>query len=419
MCTSLKLYSPVTGVFLVALLCGGPQVGLADDSIEGRCLKNVRQVTSGFVKAGEGYFSPDGKTIIYQAVPREYPFYQIYTQSPAPNSRPRRISTGRGRTTCSYFHPQGRQLIFASSHLDPQLDATETAARKEQEEDRKSGKRRRYKWVFDPHMEIFRADVDGRDLVRLTTSPGYDAECAYSPDGSQIVFCSDRDGDPDIYIMNADGTGVKQLTDAEGYDGGPFFSPNGQWIVFRTDRKAKDRLQIHAIRTDGTNDVALTDNIGVNWAPYWHPTAPYIIWCGADHSDPRARPNYDLWLMKYQVQEGRLIKDRSDSYYGSSLRRRAARFLAGRQQADVDQQPHGRWQQPIVDRRFRSAVGMNEIMSRRQRSNYNGDSNLTPISHPEPNHEMCTTNADHCLLDLSHLHDHHLVRRRGRGRRCR
>jgi Tol biopolymer transport system component len=305
------LQSAMTGVCLVALLCVRAQVGLAGESIEGRCLKNVRQVTSGFVKAGEGYFSPNGKTIVYQAIPREYPFYQIYTQSLAPGSRPKLISTGRGRTTCSYFHPRGQGLIFASSHLDPQLDATEAAARKEQEEDRKSGRRRRYKWVFDPHMEIFRAGLDGRDLVRLTSSPGYDAECAYSPDGRQIVFCSDRDGDPDIYIMNADGTGLKQLTNADGYDGGPFFSPDGNWVVYRTDRKAEDHLQIHTIRSDGTNDVALTDNIGVNWAPYWHPVEPYIIWCGADHSDPRARPNYDLWLMKYDVQEGRLAKTRA------------------------------------------------------------------------------------------------------------
>jgi Tol biopolymer transport system component len=139
----------------------------------------------------------------------------------------------------------------------------------------------------------------------LTHSAGYDAECAYSPDGKQIVFCSDRDGDPDLYIMDRDGSNVRQLTNAPGYDGGPFFSPDGRWIVYRTDRKKPDHLQIHVIRADGKEDVALTDNIGVNWAPYWHPSEPYIIWCGADHSDPKARPNYDLWLMKFAVKDGK------------------------------------------------------------------------------------------------------------------
>src|ERR1700730_18076191 len=93
-------------------------------SIESKYLGNIRQLTSGFVKAGEGYFSPDGRTIIYQAVPQDYPFYQIYQQI-LPDGPPQRISTGRGRTTCSYFSPDGKHLIFASSHLDPQLSQTE------------------------------------------------------------------------------------------------------------------------------------------------------------------------------------------------------------------------------------------------------------------------------------------------------
>ena len=95
----------------------------APPSIEGKYLSNVRQVTEGFPRAGEGYFSPDMQSIIYQAVPKDYPFYQIYTQ-PLAGGTPKLISTGRGRTTCSYFSPDGKKIIFASSHLDPNLDAT-------------------------------------------------------------------------------------------------------------------------------------------------------------------------------------------------------------------------------------------------------------------------------------------------------
>jgi Tol biopolymer transport system component len=277
----------------------------AADSIEPKYLDNVRQVTSGFLKAGEGYFSPDGRSIIYQAVPQGYPFYQIYKQ-PLEGGKPRLISTGRGRTTCSYFSPDGKRLLFASSHLDPKLSETEEAERNRQAEDAKSGRRRRYSWDFDPHMDIFEADLDGKNLRRLTDAKGYDAEGAYSRDGRLIAFCSDRDGDPDLYVMNADGSGLRQLTNQPGYDGGPFISPDGRWVVYRTDRKRPEMLQIHAIGIDGQNDVALTDNIGVNWAPYWHPTKPYIVWTGADHSDPTKRPNYDLWLMRYEEKGGRL-----------------------------------------------------------------------------------------------------------------
>src|ERR1051325_2895045 len=150
----------------------------AAESIENKYLSNIHQVTSGFVKAGEGYFSPAGDTIIYQAVPQNYPFYQIYKQKLA-GGKPQLISTGRGRTTCSYFSPDGRGLIFASSHLDPQLSETEEAERKRLAEEAASGKHRRYQWDFDPHMDIFAADLDGKHLRRLTDAKGYDAEGAY------------------------------------------------------------------------------------------------------------------------------------------------------------------------------------------------------------------------------------------------
>jgi TolB protein len=285
-------------------------------SVEPQFLSGVRQVTSSFVRAGEGYFSPDGETIVFQAVREGYPFYQIYTlplQSDAASDRPDdrasdplRISTGRGRTTCSYFSPDGERILFASSHLDPNLAATEEEALRQAEEDRRTGRRRRYEWVFDEHMDLFVANREGNIQRRLTEAAGYDAEGAFSPSGKQIVFCSTRDGDADLYVLEADGSSVRQVTNEPGYDGGPFFSPNGQWIVYRSDREEPDRLQIHVIRSDGTGDLAITSNPNeVNWAPYWHPTEPYLIWCGADHSDPARRPNYDLWLLRYTIEGDR------------------------------------------------------------------------------------------------------------------
>src|SRR5436305_11261106 len=86
---------------------------------ESRYLKNVRQVTSDYVRAGEGYFSPDGTMIIFQAEEKGTgnPFYQIFVQDLA-TGRDRRVSPGVGKTTCAYFRPVGKKIIFASSHLD-------------------------------------------------------------------------------------------------------------------------------------------------------------------------------------------------------------------------------------------------------------------------------------------------------------
>jgi Tol biopolymer transport system component len=266
-------------------------------------LKNIRQVTKDFVRAGEGYFDPDGKRIIFQAEEKEggNPFYQIFVMDLASGNF-RRVSPGIGKTTCSYFRPDGKKIIFASSHLDPDAKKKQADEYKQREEDKKAGVRRRYVWDFDDHMAIFEANPDGTELKPLADAKGYNAEGSYSADGKSIVFCSSRDGNLELYTMDADGKNVKQLTKTPGcYNGGPFFSPDGSKVIFRSDRKKKDMLQLFVINRDGTGEKALTDTEGVNWGPYWYKDGKHIIYAGADHSDPKARPNYDLWWMNIET----------------------------------------------------------------------------------------------------------------------
>lgn len=266
--------------------------------LEAEILGNVRQLTNpsmGLEKAGEAYFSHDGKMVIFQAVPQGKKHYQIYTM-PTRGETPTMVSTGRGACTCAYFHPDGDKIIFASTHEDPRIG--DQAAQFPVPGYKREGSG--YAWDFNPFMDIYEAKLDGSGLVHLTQSEGYDAEGAYSRDGKTIVFASNRDGHMNLYKMNADGTGVRQLTrKKECYNGGPFLSPDQSRIVFRADRQRRDYLQIFMINADGTNEIQLTSNDAVNWAPYWHPNSKSILFTTSLHG----HSNYEVYLMNVDTKK--------------------------------------------------------------------------------------------------------------------
>ncbi len=260
-------------------------------------LKNIIQVTSpamGFEKAGEGYFSPDGKTLIFQAVPKGQTQYQIYSIRSG-QSHPKLISTGKGACTCAYFRPDGKKIIFASSHSDPRLDDPnyEMSVPGYQ---RNGGD---YIWDFTPYMNIYEANPDGTELRALTSGEAYHAECSYSSDGSKIVYASNESGSMNIYTMNADGTNAFRVTKTDHcYNGGPFFSPDGKQIIFRADRSKKDYLQIYVINSDGTGEKQLTENDTViNWSPYWHPNGKVIAYTTSEHG----HWNYEIYLQNIKT----------------------------------------------------------------------------------------------------------------------
>jgi Tol biopolymer transport system component len=293
-------------LWTLSLLAGADPAPPTDwKAEEAKFLANITPVTKGFARAGEGYFSPDGKQIIFQAEEKETgnPFYQIFVQD-LETGKFRRVSPGAGRTTCSYFRPDGKRIIFASSHEDPEVKKHYEVEFKLREEEAKTRTRRRYNWDFDPFMKIYEADPDGTNIKCLTPDAKvYTAEGSYSADGKKIVYSAGNAGNVQLYIMDADGKNSRAITTAKNcYNGGPFFSPDGTKVIFRSDRKEKDRLQLYVVNADGTGEKALTnDDKWVYWAPYWYKDGKHIIYTAADHSNELMRPNYDLYWMNIET----------------------------------------------------------------------------------------------------------------------
>ncbi len=262
-------------------------------------LTNIRQLTFGGQNA-EAYFSFDGTGLTYQSTPRDGGCDQIYTLDLATGAS-QLVSTGHGRTTCSYYYPAGDRVLYSSTHHFDQACPAEP--------DFSQG----YVWAVYPTFDIFVADPDGTNLEQLTSSWGYDAEATFSPQGDRVVFTSMRNGDLDLYSMNPDGSDVRQLTDRLGYDGGAFFSPDGTKIVWRamypeTEAEREDYLRLLAqglIRpsalelyisdADGSNVVQVTDNGAANFGPYWHPSGEKILF-SSNMGDPSGR-EFDLWMV--------------------------------------------------------------------------------------------------------------------------
>jgi Tol biopolymer transport system component len=212
----------------------------------------------------------------------------------------RRVSNGRGRTTCGYFYDGGHRILYSSTFADspacpPRPDYSQG-----------------YVWPLQ-NLEIYTARLDGSDLQRLTRNEAYDAEATVSPDGRRIVFTSTRDGDIELYTMNVDGRELRRVTHRLGYDGGAFFSPDGERLVWRAMYPASPadsadyrrllarrlvrptRLELWVGNADGSGARQVTHLGAASFAPFFHPDGRRIVFA-SNYPDPRSR-NFDLFLI--------------------------------------------------------------------------------------------------------------------------
>lgn len=300
-------------LMLVLMSCSQPPVVDETDSAKGVAplileeetrLSNPLQLTFGGQNA-EAYFSFDGSELILQSTIGDKDCDVIYRMN-SDGSNFRRISSGDGVTTCAFIAPDGKSVIYASTHL--------AGADCPPKPDHSLG----YVWPLYKSYDIFAADPDGSNIRRLTDSPNYDAEAVYSPQGDKIIFTSARDGDLELYLMDPDGSNQRRITNTPGYDGGAFFSFDGKRIVWRASRPTGEdledyqkllgeglirpsKLDIYIADVDGQNVERLTDNGAANFGPYWHPSGEYIIFA-SNMDAPRGR-NFDLYLVNVKTKK--------------------------------------------------------------------------------------------------------------------
>jgi len=296
---------PVTAFLLLLIL-----VAFRGEEPKEKHLTNIRQLTFGGDNA-EAYFSFDGKALVMQSNNKAWGlgcdqiFLLDLKKAGTAAHRPPLLSTGKGRTTCAYFMPGNKQVLYASTHLGG--DSCPPTG------DLRAGGK--YLWPIYGTYDIFTADLKGRIKKQLTNSPGYDAEATVSPDGKKIVFTSTRSGDLELWTMDVDGKNQKQVTSGLGYDGGAFFSPDSKKLVFRASRPqsetdikeykellakglvAPTNMEIYTCNVDGSDLKQVTKLGKANWAPYYHPSGKKIIFSSNHHSTR----GYDFQL--YMINE--------------------------------------------------------------------------------------------------------------------
>lgn len=274
-----------------------PSLGILHDPRE-KHLANVKQLTDGGENA-EAYFSFDGKKVIFQSTRPPFQADQMFVMN-KDGSDVKLVSTGKGRCTCGFFSPDGKKILYSST--DWWSDEPPPPP------DRSKG----YVWGLYPYR-IFVANADGSNRKAITDGEGYNAEASFSPDGKKILFTSDRDGDLDLYEYDLRTGKTKRLTNELGYDGGAFYSGDGKYIVWRANRPKtpeevadhtallKQRairpmnLEIWVMRSDGTGKRQVTHLGGANFAPFMHPDNKRIIF-SSNYMDPKGR-EFDLFII--------------------------------------------------------------------------------------------------------------------------
>jgi Tol biopolymer transport system component len=258
----------------------------------------------------EAYWNPAGDRLVFQRRAPEHGIECDRIFVTVPGGPSVQVSNGRGVTTCAYFMPDGKSVLYASTHgamdgCPPPLDPAEF-------------KRLGYFWRVFPEYDVWVQDLAGGEPRRLTETAGYDAEATVSPRGDRIVFTSERSGDLELWTSDLEGRDLKQVTHTPGYDGGAFFSNDGKKLVFRSQRytpgKEAEEIAFHhellkqgkvnptamelaVCDVDGSNRRTLGPLGGASFAPFFYPDDSKVIFSTNHHDPSAAKREFDLFAI--------------------------------------------------------------------------------------------------------------------------
>ncbi|MGH7529482.1 MAG: amidohydrolase family protein [Gemmatimonadales bacterium] len=182
--------------------------------------------------------------------------------------------------------------------------------------------------VFELLGDLYTLPIGGGTATRITAGPAFDSQPRWSPDGTRIVFLSDRSGAENIWLCDADGTKAKALTKGGNHlYVSPEWTPDGDYIVAsRSSGVLGSVYELWLYHKDGGSGAAMLKvEVGPNRPPPMNTLGaafgkdPRYIWVSRHRGGFGYNLRYPLWqLALYDRRTGRLYTQ--TDLYGSAMR---------------------------------------------------------------------------------------------------